>query len=208
MGPRHNLRGTEHSMALLPALSWRERPCCQQIDMCSRKRMWRNVGRKQSPGSQGGRPGQTVPSQPLKEPGLLTPWSWTSSLSACKVIYLSCKNCQSVVLCKWQRTHMQWKHLLNSIFYSTAWIKVFPDVSVVKECSCNTGDTLLIPRLGRLPGGRNGNRFQDSCLKKKKKPMDGGAWQVTIKGLQKVEHDSMIKHIHTICQKYYHSTCN
>ena len=28
------------------------------------------------------------------------------------------------------------------------------------------------------------------------------------KGFQKVEHVSVIKHIHTICQKYYHSTCN
>ena len=43
MGPRHDW-GTEHSVALLPALSWK-RPCRQQIDMHSRKKMWRNLGR-------------------------------------------------------------------------------------------------------------------------------------------------------------------
>ena len=41
--------------------------------------------------------------------------------------------------------------------------------SVVKESTCNAGDTGdagWIPRLGRSPGGGNGNPLQYSCLGK------------------------------------------
>ena len=44
---------------------------------------------------------------------------------------------------------------------------------------CNAGDTGAsgsIPGLRRSPGGRNGNRFQYSCLEN---PMDRGAWWAT-----------------------------
>ena len=33
-----------------------------------------------------------------------------------------------------------------------------------KESACSAGDPGLIPRLGRSPGGGNGNPFQCSCL--------------------------------------------
>ena len=36
-----------------------------------------------------------------------------------------------------------------------------------------TGEVGLIPRLGKSPGGRNGNTLQYSCLEN---PMDRGAW--------------------------------
>ena len=47
-----------------------------------------------------------------------------------------------------------------------------PGGSDGKESACNAGDRCLIPRLGRSPGGGNGNPLQYSCLKN---PMDRGA---------------------------------
>ena len=50
---------------------------------------------------------------------------------------------------------------------------------MVKNPSANTGDTRdegLIPRLGRSPGGENGNPLQYSCLEN---PLDRGAqWAI------------------------------
>ena len=48
--------------------------------------------------------------------------------------------------------------------------------------SVDTGDTGLIPGLGRSPGGGNGISFQYSCLKN---PIDRGAWQATVHGVTK-----------------------
>ena len=48
--------------------------------------------------------------------------------------------------------------------------------SVVKNPPANAGDFSLIPGLGRVPGGGNGNLLQYSCLKN---PMDRGAWWAT-----------------------------
>ena len=52
----------------------------------------------------------------------------------------------------------------------------FPDGSVDKESTCNTGDignVGLIPGSGGTPGGGNGNPLQYSCLGN---PMNKGAW--------------------------------
>jgi len=46
----------------------------------------------------------------------------------------------------------------------------------------DTGGLLLIPGLGRFPGGGNGNSLQYSCLENF---MDRGAWWVTIHGVAK-----------------------
>ena len=51
-----------------------------------------------------------------------------------------------------------------------------------KESACNAGDPSSIPGLERFPGGGNGNPLQYSCLKN---PMDRGAWQATIYGVEK-----------------------
>ena len=51
-----------------------------------------------------------------------------------------------------------------------------------KEAACNagdTGETGLIPGLGRCPGGGHGNPLQYSCLEN---PMDRGAWQESLAG--------------------------
>ena len=56
---------------------------------------------------------------------------------------------------------------------------------VVKNLLANAGDTRdagLIPGLGRLPGGGNGNPLQYSCLEH---PMDRGAWQALVRGVAK-----------------------
>ena len=49
-----------------------------------------------------------------------------------------------------------------------------------------TGDSGLIPGLGRFPGGGNGNPLQYSCLGNF---MDRGAWQVTVRGVANRQHD-------------------
>ena len=53
----------------------------------------------------------------------------------------------------------------------------FPGGSVVKNLLANTEDAGLIPGLGRVPRGGNGNPFQNSCLGN---PMDRGARQATV----------------------------
>ena len=55
----------------------------------------------------------------------------------------------------------------------------FPAGSVHKEFTCNsgvTGDSGLIPGLGRSSGGGHGNLLQYSCLEN---PMDKGVWWAT-----------------------------
>ena len=62
-------------------------------------------------------------------------------------------------------------------------------VPLWKESTCNagaTGDTGLIPGLGRSPGGGNGNLLQYFC---EKHPRDRGAWWATVHGSQRVGHD-------------------
>ena len=59
----------------------------------------------------------------------------------------------------------------------------------MKESTSNEGDTGAegsIPESGRSPGEGNGNPLQYSCLEN---PMDGEAWWVQFKGLQKIRHD-------------------
>ena len=61
----------------------------------------------------------------------------------------------------------------------------FSGGSVVKNLPTNagaTGDTSLIPRQRRCPGGGNGNPLQYSCLEI---PMDRGAWRATVHGVTK-----------------------
>ena len=43
--------------------------------------------------------------------------------------------------------------------------KLFPGGSDGEESACNAGDLVLIPRLGRSPGGGHGNPLQYLCLK-------------------------------------------
>ena len=51
-----------------------------------------------------------------------------------------------------------------------------------KASACNAGDSGSIPGSGRSPGEGNGNPLQHSCLEN---PMDGGAWQATVRGVAK-----------------------
>ena len=53
----------------------------------------------------------------------------------------------------------------------------FPGGSNSKASACNAGDVGSIPKLGRSPGGGNGNPLQYSCLGN---PMDRGAWRATV----------------------------
>ena len=62
--------------------------------------------------------------------------------------------------------------------------------SVGKESTCKAGDPSLIPGLGRSPGEGNGNPLHYSCLEN---PTDKGAWQATVYGVARVEHDLVTK---------------
>ena len=58
----------------------------------------------------------------------------------------------------------------------------FPDGSDGTVSACNAGELSSVPKLGRSPGGVNGNPLQYSCLEN---PMDRGAWQATVHGITK-----------------------
>ena len=51
-----------------------------------------------------------------------------------------------------------------------------------KESACNAGNPGLISGLGRLPGERNSNPLQYSCLET---PTDNGVWRATVHGVAK-----------------------
>ena len=55
-----------------------------------------------------------------------------------------------------------------------------------KESAGQAGDMGSIPGSARSPGVGNGNPLQYSCLEN---PMNRGAWQATVHGLQRVRHD-------------------
>ena len=57
-----------------------------------------------------------------------------------------------------------------------------PGGSGVKNLPANTGDTGLIPGLGRSPGEGNSNLLQYSCLEN---PLGRGAGQATVHGVAK-----------------------
>ena len=74
----------------------------------------------------------------------------------------------------------------NNIYYICVYVYRtygnFPGGSDGKASTCNVGDLGSIPRSGRSPGEGNGNPLQYSCLGN---PMDGGAWQTTVRGVAK-----------------------
>jgi len=51
-----------------------------------------------------------------------------------------------------------------------------------KTLPANSGDAGSIPRLGRYPGGGNGNPLQYACLEN---PMNRGAWWAIVHGVTK-----------------------
>ena len=75
------------------------------------------------------------------------------------------------------------------IHYLTGASHVVLVVNNLPSNAGDAGDTGLIPRLGRSPGGEHGNPLQYSCLKN---PMDRGAWWATnpwgYKQLDMTEH--------------------
>ena len=63
---------------------------------------------------------------------------------------------------------------------------------MVNNPSANAGDIRdmgLIPGPGRSPGGRHGNPLQCSCLEN---PMDRGAWQASVHGVEESQESDMI----------------
>ena len=60
---------------------------------------------------------------------------------------------------------------------------------MVKNTAANAGDIRdlgSIPGSGRFPGGGTGNPLQYSCLEN---PMDRGAWQTVVHGVERVGQD-------------------
>ena len=62
----------------------------------------------------------------------------------------------------------------------------FPGGSDGKDSVCSVGDPGSIPGSGGSPEKGNGNSLQYSCLEN---PMDGGVWQATLHGSQRVGHN-------------------
>ena len=62
-----------------------------------------------------------------------------------------------------------------------------------KESACNAGDTGLNPRLGRSPGGGNGNPLQYSCLENL---MDRGVWWATVHTVAELDMTEVTEHAH------------
>ena len=80
----------------------------------------------------------------------------------------------------------------HSVIVAAIVIKGFPGGSVVKNLSANArdaGDSGLIPRSGRSPGGRNGNPLHYSCLGNS---MDRGAWWARVHGGHKTVRHSLV----------------
>ena len=75
--------------------------------------------------------------------------------------------------------------LVLFFFFFYCFITCFPGFSggtVSKESACNSGDLVSIPGWERSPGEGSGIPLQYSCLRN---PIDRGAWQVTIHGIEK-----------------------
>ena len=58
----------------------------------------------------------------------------------------------------------------------------FPGGLVVENAPANEGNTGLIPRLERPPGGGSGKLLRYSCLEN---PTDRGTWWATVHGVAK-----------------------
>ena len=61
----------------------------------------------------------------------------------------------------------------------------FPHSSVGKEFARKAGDPSSIPGSGRFPWRKKWQPLQYSCLEN---PMDGGAWQATVRGVTRDGH--------------------
>ena len=66
----------------------------------------------------------------------------------------------------------------------------FPGGSDGKQSACNARDPGSLPGSARSPGEGNGNPLHYSCLEN---PTDKGAWQATVYGVARVEHDLVTK---------------
>ena len=67
--------------------------------------------------------------------------------------------------------------------------------SVGKAPACNAGDLVLIPGQERFLEEGNSNPLQCSCLEN---PMDRGAWQATVHGVERVGHDLVTEPPHEV----------
>ena len=74
-------------------------------------------------------------------------------------------------------------YLLKDIEIQNTYWWSFLVAQLVKKPPVTAGDPSFIPRSGRSPGGRHGNRPQYSCPEN---PMDRGAWWAIVHGSQRV----------------------
>ena len=89
------------------------------------------------------------------------------------------------------QVHGPWNQAPPNVALSS-WCLMHP----IKNLPANagdTGDTDLIPGLGRSPGGRDGNPLQYSCLEN---PMDREAWWAIVHGVAK-SWTQLSRHTHT-----------
>ena len=131
-------------------------------------------------------------------------WRWTSVRPEAIDLYPGDPALTSVLEQRWShRGYVCFCFLSFSLFYLFFKKSVypppsgFPGGSEVKNPPANAGDMALIPASGRSPGEENGNPDQYSCLEN---PMDRGAWQAAVHGLQRVGRYLVIEHTHCLLQ--------
>ena len=93
-----------------------------------------------------------------------------------------------------------WRAAVYGVEKSRTWLSLYARVHwhlintiwmVIKNLPANAGDVSLIPWSGRSLGEGNDYPLQYSCLEN---PMDRGAWQATVPGVEKVRHDWVAEH--------------
>ena len=99
------------------------------------------------------------------------------------------------------------QRLLTTTIISSPCVETPLCGSVVENSPANAGDArhaVSIPGSGRCPGEGNGNPLQYSCLEN---PMDRGAWQAAVVGLQIVGHNLTIDFHSAENKRVWDTTC-
>ena len=89
-----------------------------------------------------------------------------------------------ICICSIQRR--QWHPHSSTVAWKIPWMEEPGRLQSMGSLKLDTTEQLHFHFSLSCIGEGNGNPFQDYCLEN---PMDGGAWQATVHGVQRVGHD-------------------